>query len=138
MFDEKGAEALVYPETHTYLFTIKQGSKEIEKELDNIIQTARQADHYFSVSYRHGSPRGKILAQKQIEKLRLLNISSEQYSPVSTPRSGVDLTVEVSFYQLRTEICEPDTIEIVGKRRGCFVETMRMKQVASPQGFIGE
>ena len=146
MYAVKGAEALVYPESHTYRFTLndakttnvspQDAEEKMAAQLAAIIAQAQQRDHQFTVAYLYSSQSGKRLAQQQIQQLRRQGVSPTQYRLGYLPQPDGDLTVTVQLHRVITEVCQPEIMGQPIQRRDCFVDTMRMKQVANPQRLI--
>ncbi|MGF1686536.1 hypothetical protein L4C36_07540 [Photobacterium japonica] len=141
MYVAKGAEALVYPETHTYQFTVnnsqsQNGAVAINTQLTKIVAQAQQRDHQFRVTYLYSSTQGKRIAQQQIAQLHRQGVSASQYNAHYAAQPKTDLTVELRYFRVLTETCQPEVMGQPIQRRDCFVDTMRMKQVANPQRLI--
>ncbi|MGF1726079.1 hypothetical protein [Photobacterium nomapromontoriensis] len=134
----KGAEALVYPEHHTYQFTLTGRSGPAEVEIERAIFDARQSDHDFDVTISYRSTRGQVVANRQLAKLKALGVSSEQYRSQYVLSLSSDVKVDIKLTRLLAETCQPETIEQLALSRGCFVDVMRMKQVARPARLMGE
>lgn len=138
-FDAKGAEALVFPEQQTYRFALKQSDNQVADAIAQMIDQAQQADRHFEVTYHYATPRGKVLARKQIAKHRRQHLAPMQYAIRSAVAdSGEDLRVVVRLTRLVTETCRAGRLAHPTLRRDCFVETMRMKQIAYPEHLIRE
>ena len=141
MYEAKGAEALVYPETHTYQFTVntqqpQAGVTDINAQLNKIVAQAQQRDHQFDVTYLYSTTQGKRIAQQQMAQLHRQGVSATQYRARYASQPKNDLTVELRYYRVLTETCQPEVMGQPIQRRDCFVDTMRMKQVANPQRLI--
>ncbi|KLV04165.1 hypothetical protein ABT56_16290 [Photobacterium aquae] len=137
LYREQGAEALYVPEQHTYTVSLEHSKTDIATELEAIVKNAMKTDRGVEVRYAYRTARGKALAMAQTKVLAAMGLAPSQFAVVYDPASAGDLTVIVSLAKLVTETCPPLVLGGHNVRRDCFVESMRMKQVAYPKHVLG-
>jgi hypothetical protein len=138
-FNAKGAEALIYPELHRYSYSLKSlNHKDINNDLARITQQARSNDRYFTVTYLFNTNAGKEIAIQQISQNKIKSVLPNQFSMKKSIAITGDLDVVIVINKLLTEKCKPSRIEQNIYRKDCYVESMRMKQIANLEHVVGE
>ncbi|PME34753.1 hypothetical protein BCV39_20250 [Vibrio sp. 10N.286.55.E10] len=136
-FVGQGAEALVYKEHHSFEFVIKKRDKTAQ-QISDLIQEIESVDKEatYVVDY-------KSAANKQL----LQSIFKQYPSHIITPQRVVyryaqslpsDLGIKVTLTRLKTQTCKPAQIHVNLRQSDCFVESMRLKQVAHKSRLVGE
>lgn len=133
----KGAEALLYTVSHSYQFTLTPNSKPAEDEIERIVREARQLDFDASITIRYRSLQGQAFVKRQLATWKWWGLSPQQYRMEYQSSLPSDVMLDIELTRFMTETCYPREIEQPAHRIGCFVDTLRMKQVARPAHYPG-
>ena len=135
----KGAEALIYPEEHSFNIDVKRhGLTATQNRVETIITDFLPAapDTDWVISYR--TLREQKIAKKAEQQLKQAGVSPKRIKRQQLPSLSSDIVIKIKQYHLITENCpayqfSPNTV-----KTGCFVETLRMKQIASPSRLAAQ
>ncbi len=135
----KGAEALIYPEEHSFNIDVKRhGLTATQNRVTQIITDFLPAapDTDWVISYR--TLREQKIAKKAEQQLKQAGVSPKRIKRQQFPSLASDIVIKIKQYHLITENCpayrfSPNTV-----KTGCFVETLRMKQIASPSRLAAQ
>lgn len=135
----KGAEALIYPEEHSFNIDVKRhGLTATQNKVTQIIADFLPAasDTDWIITYR--SLREQNIAQNAEQQLKQAGVSPERIKRQKSPSMSRDIVIKIKQYQLITENCPPYRFGPNTVKTGCFVETLRMKQIASPSQLTAQ
>ncbi|CAM2882220.1 hypothetical protein [Moritella viscosa] len=133
----KGAEAVIYPELQRFDITIKSNNTTAaEQQIVNIINGLLPVspDTQWLVYYRLRGNRH--IAEKAVKYLKASGVIPAQITVLMAPVLESDIALEIRQYYLFTSTCKPYSFEQYKAESGCFVDTLRMKQVVSPSNLI--
>ncbi len=138
--DTLGSEALVYQQVDTFTISLKHDATKHDQQQLLDYLTAFEADGANGkVDVRYSTQQGKLWALKV--KQRLLNnglkpsdIAVQRQSiEQSTATIAFDYAVTISAYKVKTETCPILTSGVKQLRKGCFVDSLRLKQISHPE-----
>ncbi|GGI66949.1 hypothetical protein GCM10007978_00270 [Shewanella hanedai] len=132
---QMGSEAIVYQELHHFVIEPKKaGDKaEIEAQLDRIIDrfTHGLEQTLWTLSYRTEIDKSWVTLTKR--KLLSLGLSPDRVSVEPLPLGHSVIDIRVGQYKLKTQECQRGIYGKMGSDIGCYVDSMRLKQVRDPQ-----
>ncbi|PSW07393.1 hypothetical protein [Photobacterium lipolyticum] len=135
----KGAEALIYPEEHSFNIDVKRhGLTATQSRVEAIITDFLPAapDTDWVISYR--TLREQKIAKKAEQQLNQAGVSPRRIKRQQLPSQANDIVIKIKQYHLITENCSAYQINTNTVKTGCFVETLRMKQIASPSRLAAQ
>lgn len=133
----KGAEAVIYPEIQRFDIKRKNNSDTVgEQQVTDIINDLLPvpSDTQWTISYR--LKRDLKIAESAEKQLKSLGVIPAQIQVQRVLSLESDLSLEIKQYYLFTSTCSPYSFEQYRAESGCFVETLRMKQLVSPSSLI--
>lgn len=134
-FSGPGAEALVYPETHIYQFTVKS-TQQTEEKLNMIFDTVDEIDSGASYLVEYRSNKGKKVVYKSLEDKTALRLRADEFVVRQNSSLSNDIQLTITYHALVTHQCAPSEIEEVNVSRNCFSEVARMKQVSHKEHIV--
>lgn len=135
----KGAEALIYPEEHKFSLKVKhQGNAAVQTRVAEIIaQFLPDApDTEWVINYR--SNRVQHIAQQAEQQLMQAGVSPLRIKRQQLPSLTSDIVLKIKQYHLITENCPAYQFGQRTEKTGCFIETLRMKQIAMPSRLVAQ
>lgn len=133
----KGTESVIYPEIQRFDIKRKNNLNTFdEQHLSDIIKDLLPvpSDTTWTISYRlKHDLKIALLAEKQLKSLGVIP-RKIQVQRVQLLES--DISLEVKQYYLLTSLCGLYSFDKNSAEDGCFVDTLRMKQVVSPSSLI--
>jgi hypothetical protein len=136
-FDGNGAEALVFQEIHRVDYVVKKRNETVEK-MEQLIAISESLDKeaVYVVSYKSSTDRQ--LAEKAFKSFSSLSIDPSRIEYREVSNMIADVRIVVALRQLKTQTCKPAQLQNEIAQPDCFVETMRLKQVAYKSRLVGE
>lgn len=136
-FVRQGSEALVYKEHHSFEFAMKNRS-ETTKQISALIQDIESMDKEATYVVDYKSSRSKQMLQAIFEQYPSHLIAPQRVEYRSVQLLPSDLNIQVTLTRLKTQECKPAQIHVRLRQQDCFVESMRLKQVAYKSRLVGE
>lgn len=136
-FDGNGAEALVYQEVHRVGYVIEK-RKESLKKIEQLIALTESFDKEATYVVSYKSKQDRELAEKAFKQVAILAMTSSRIQYLQKPDMIADVRISVSVRQVRTQTCKPAQLLQEIAQPDCFVESMRLKQVAYKSRLVGE
>ena len=133
----KGAEAVIYPEIQLFDIKRKNNSDTVgEEKITDIINDLLPVplDTKWIISYR--LKRDLKIATSVEKRLKSAGIIPAQIQVQRVLSLESDLSLEVKQYYLFSSTCSSYSFEQYRAESGCFVETLRMKQLVSPSSLV--
>ena len=134
-FNGKGAEYLVYPETHTYTFTV-MSLRETQAQLVDLLQKVQEIDSGASYLFEYRTNKGKKVVSKAIADFPTLALAAESFAIKRNDNQSKDLKVTITYHTLMTQKCDIPQIEGSEFSRNCFSEAARVRQVAHKERLV--
>lgn len=131
----KGAETLVYPETHVYEFSAKS-KLEAKQKLEDIFKTVDSIDSGPSYLIEYKNKSSQKLATESFKDLPLLKYRADQFEWKRNGELTSDLRITITFHNFVVKECQPVSIERDIDSRNCFSENARNKQVAYKERLV--
>ncbi|AYV19982.1 hypothetical protein [Vibrio mediterranei] len=134
-YNGKGAEYLVYPETHVYEFTARD-KVEATKKLAQIFDTIDDIDTgpTYVIEYKNNT--AKSILKDSMKDLKYLPYRADAFSMTKNGALSSDIKVIVTFHNLAKAKCKPIEIETQNSSRNCFSEAARVQQVAHKERLV--
>lgn len=132
-----GSEALVYKEHHSFEFAMKNRG-ETAKQLSRLIQDIESMDKEATYVVDYKSTSSKAMLQEIFEQYPSHVIAPQRVVYRSSQLLPNDLNIQVTLTRLKTQKCTPAQIHVRLRQSDCFVESMRLKQVAYKSRLLGE
>lgn len=134
-FNGKGAEYLVYPETHTYTFTV-MSLRETQAQLVGLLQKVQEVDPGASYLFEYRTNQGKQVVTKAVAYFPSLPLAAESFVIQQSGKQSKDLKVTITYHALVTQKCDIPQIEGSEFSRNCFSEAARVRQVAHKERLV--
>lgn len=131
----KGAEMLVYPETHVYEFTVKT-SQQSEEKLNQLFDAVEEIDSGASYTIEYRNAKSKKVLDKVLSTRPTLPLSAEYFSLNKSSAISSDIKMTITYHDLVTQTCLPSQIEQENMSRNCFSEVARSKQIAHKERIV--
>ncbi|MDA0154824.1 hypothetical protein OH460_21100 [Vibrio sp. Makdt] len=132
-----GSEALVYKEHHSFKFEIKSRA-ETTKQLDVLIHKIESMDKEATYLVDYKSAVDKKMLQGIFEQYPSHIIAPQRVVYRHAQLLPTDLNIQVTLTGLKSQECTPAQIHVRARQSDCFVESMRLKQVAYKSRLVGE
>ncbi|MCG9658678.1 hypothetical protein VME0621_03943 [Vibrio mediterranei] len=134
-YNGKGAEYLVYPETHVYEFSAKDKT-EATKKLAQIFDTIDGIDTgpTYIIEYKNNT--AKSMLNDSMKELKFLPNRADAFSMTKNSALSSDVKVTITFHNLAKAKCKPVEIETQNSSRNCFSEAARVQQVAHKERLV--
>jgi hypothetical protein len=133
----KGAEAVIYPELQRFDIKFKNNdATKGEQQVTNIINGLLPVlpDTQWIISYRLKEDAN--IAKQAVKQLKDSGVIPTQIKMLMASSLESDIALEVRQYHLFTSTCKPYSLKQRRTESGCFVDTLRMKQLVSPGTLI--
>lgn len=134
-FSGKGAEYLVYEETHSFAISV-QDKESATKKVSNIIEAVEAEDSSASYSIQYRNTAAKQVVDKALKDHPYIELSAEAFSLSRAPNIDSDINIIVSYDAMVRQECTPSQIETKQMSRNCFSENARLQQVADKKRII--
>lgn len=134
-FNGKGAETLIYPETHVYEFTVKS-EVEAQQKLEEIFATIDDIDSGPSYIIEYKNNTAKKVASKLFESLPYVRYRADVFEWKRNSGLVSDLRITVTFHNVANKQCKPVSIEQDLDSRDCFSENARNGQIAHKERLV--
>ena len=132
-----GAEALSYKEHHNFEFEIKNSAKTAQ-QLDALIQEIESTDKEATYVVDYKSAASKQMLKEIFKQYPSHLIAPQRVVYRNAQLLPSDLNIQVTLTRLKTQMCKPAQIHVRLRQSDCFVESMRLKQVAYKSRLVGE
>ncbi len=136
-FDGNGAEALVYQEVHRVDYVINNRS-ESQQKMEQLIALSESFDKEAAYVVAYKSTADRQLAEKAFKQFSTLAVTPSRVQYRQEQDMIANVRISVAVRQLKTQICQPAQLQQDIAQPDCFVETMRLKQVAYKSRLVGE
>ncbi|MGR5501283.1 hypothetical protein ACQKP3_11190 [Vibrio sp. DNB22_10_4] len=134
-FNGKGAETLIYPETHVYEFTVKS-EIEAQEKLKEIFTTIDDIDSGPSYIIEYKNNTAKKIVSKSFESLPFVQYRADVFEWKRNSGLISDLRITVTFHNMANKQCKPVSIEQDLDSRDCFSENARNRQIAHKERLV--
>ncbi|MDN2480400.1 hypothetical protein [Vibrio agarivorans] len=131
----KGSEYLVYPETHTYAFSVRS-EPETRDQIDHIITTVMEIDPGASYTIKYRNSKAKRVVDAVMANKRALPLSAEHFSISRNSNLSKDLEISITYHTLKQEKCNLVSVDGPDVGRDCFVEAARVQQVIHKERLV--
>ncbi|MCW8344690.1 hypothetical protein MD535_01445 [Vibrio sp. ZSDZ65] len=135
-FGGNGLEALVYQQKHTIEMSV-QDTARAQSQLEALFSTIEDQDtgaRYF-IEYKNKA--AKSLLDQSLASYPRLQLKNDKVVLVNNKQLLTDIKLQVSFYVLKTEQCQPVQFGVEHSQLNCFSESARLKQVANKSRITG-
>ncbi|WP_264876901.1 hypothetical protein [Vibrio agarivorans] len=136
-FAGNGFEALAYQEHHEFEFTIKD-SKQFQSQFLQLVEAISSEDKEASYRVEYKTNTHQKLVDKVFTRYRSNNVMPLTVEFVKNQKLEGDLQVVVAIRRFSHQTCSPLEIRTDLGQPDCFVESMRLKQVAYKSRVVGE
>lgn len=136
-FNGNGAEAIVYQELHRVDYVIKQREATLSN-MEKFIALSESSDKEAKYVVSYKSKSAKNLAEQAFSKFDALMIFPSRVQYHQDTSSVADVSITVAVHKIKTQTCQPAQIQQEIGQPDCFVETMRLKQVAYKSRLVGD
>lgn len=136
-FGGNGAEALVYDEHHSYEVRIKN-KHAVETQLAAVIEKFESLDRAATYRVEYRSTDAKKLLQSLFASYPSHQVEPKRVTYLRNKDLLAELKMDVTVKQLKMAPCQPAQVQVELPTRDCFVESMRLKQVAYKSRLVGE
>lgn len=134
-FNGKGAEYLIYPETHTYVFTIISTS-ETQNQLKTLLEDVQDIDPGASYLFEYRNNKAKNVVTTALVHFPTLALAAESFAVERNNNQSKDLKVTITYHTLVTQKCDLPRVEGPEFSRNCFSEAARIRQVAHKERLV--
>lgn len=134
-FNGSSAEALVYPETHVYQFTVKSG-QQTTSQISSILDIVEENDSGASYLLEYRNTKGKKVLDGVMKGREKLPLRAEAFSLRRNSTLSNDIQLTITYHSLLTQPCQPSEIEEGDISRNCFSEVARMKQISHKERLV--
>lgn len=132
---QMGSEALVYQELHHFVIEPKRGASiaEIDSEFSRIIASFHQGFEQtnWRLRYRYESDKTWIASLERSLLNLGLNPAKIHVEKLHSGNRVID--IRVGQYKLKSQECRRSIFGEMGSDVGCYVDSMRLKQVRDVQ-----
>ena len=111
---------------------------ETTKQITALIQDIESMDKEATYVVDYKSPRTKQMLQAIFKQYPSHLIAPQRVTYRSAQLLPTDLNIQVTLTRLKTQECKPAQIHARLRQQDCFVESMRLKQVAYKSRLVGE
>lgn len=135
-FSGNGFEALGYQEQHEFEFTV-QDTEQFKQQLTTLVTTIASEDREAAYLIEYRTAQHKAL----ISDIFKTSFSAKNRPVFELNRNQAlasDIKMNVAIYRLSAQKCLPSDIRVDLNQPDCFVESMRLKQVAYKSRVVGE
>lgn len=136
-FGGNGAEALVYDEHHSYEVRIKN-KPAVRAQLADVIANFESIDKDATYHVEYRTPAAKTLMQTLFASYQTHEVDPQRVVYLHNKNLLADIKVDVTVKKIKTGTCQGAQIQKELTTRDCFVESMRVKQVAYKSRLVGE
>jgi hypothetical protein len=136
-FGGNGAEALVYDEHHSYEVRIKN-KPAVRAQLADVIANFESIDKEATYHVEYRTSAAKKLMQTLFASYQTHEVDPQRVIYLHNKNLLADLKMDVTVKKIKTEPCQAAQIQKELTTRDCFVESMRVKQVAYKSRLVGE
>jgi hypothetical protein len=136
-FGGNGAEALVYTENHRYEIVVKD-KHVAQKQLQNLVASVESHDPEATYRVEYKSKTNKDMLAKIFANYASHRGFKERVVYRYNSAMSSDLSVDIAVRKLKTQPCSPAQLQVELASPDCFVEAMRLKQVAYKSRLLGE
>lgn len=136
-FSGNGFEAVAYKEQHEFNFTI-QDSDKFQSQLLELAEkvSAEDREAVFFIEYKNIKHRKLVDQALSSYRSRNLVPLVVEYAKNSALESDLSLVVAIQRFSMQT--CLPSNIRSDLSQPDCFVESMRLTQIAYKSRVVGE
>lgn len=133
----KGAEGVIYSELQHFDIKVKNNSTaEVQQQVSDIINELLPVspDTQWIISYR--LKQDINIVNKAVKQLKDSGVIPTKIKVLMVSSLAPDISLEVRQYYLLTSTCKPYSFEQRRTESGCFIDTLRLKQLVSPRTLI--
>ena len=132
-----GSEAIIYQELHHLVLEMKgkQTSDEIGRQIELFIDGFDTSieQTYWALDYHNEDKAFIDLLEKQLLKL---GVSPAHIVTETASSKDRVIEIRVGQYKVKTQICRHGIFGKMGDDVGCYVDSMRLKQVREPRSLV--
>ncbi|USD61759.1 hypothetical protein J4N45_07310 [Vibrio sp. SCSIO 43140] len=136
-FNGNGAETIVYQEVHRVDYVIKKRDATLAN-MKQFIALSESSDKEANYVVSYKSKSAKNLAEQAFSKFDALTISPSRVQYHQDMSGVADISIIVAVHKIKTQTCQPAQVQQEIGQPDCFVETMRLKQVAYKSRLVGD
>ena len=135
-FGGNGLEAVVYQQKHTIEMSVKDTAR-AQTQLEALFATIEKQDTGAQYLIEYKNQASKAILEKSLASYPLLQLKSDKVILLKNQQLLTDVKLQVSFYALKTEQCQPVQFGVEHSQLNCFSESARLKQVANKSRITG-
>ncbi|WP_394391310.1 hypothetical protein [Shewanella woodyi] len=132
---QMGSEALVYQELHHFVIEPKRSGSitEVDSEFTRIIASFHQGFEQtnWRLGYRYESDKAWVTSLERSLLNLGLNPAKIHVEKLQSGNRVID--IRVGQYKVKPQVCRRSTFGQMGSDVGCYVDSMRLKQVRDVQ-----
>lgn len=135
-FGGNGLEALVYQQKHTIEMSVKDAAR-AQSQLNTLFSTIEDQDTGAQYFIEYKNKASKAVLDQSLALYPRLQLKNDKVVLVNNKQLMTDIKLQVSFYVLKTEQCQPVQMGVEHSQMNCFSESARLKQVANKSRITG-